>query len=58
MAVAHVDLTVSEPEDVASRRARPSLPLVLGCALGLALAAVPAAFSVLLLTRPDLFLAQ
>jgi hypothetical protein len=55
MSVAHVDLLASELEGAASRR-HPRLALALGCALGLALAAVPAAVSFLLFTRPDLFL--
>jgi hypothetical protein len=32
--------------------------LVFGCTIAFALAAVPAAVSVLLITRPDLFLAR
>jgi hypothetical protein len=57
MSVAHLDLGVSDLE-VASRRIRPRLALLLGGAAAFALAAVPAAVSVLLFTRPDLFLAR
>jgi hypothetical protein len=57
MSVAHVDLLVSELEAV-PRRARPRIALVFGCTIAFALAAVPAAVSVLLIARPDLFLAR
>jgi hypothetical protein len=57
MSVAHVDLLSPELEAAAERRA-PRLALALGCVAAFALAAVPAAVSVLLFTRPDLFLAH
>jgi hypothetical protein len=56
MAVAHVDLLTPELEGTA-RRTRGGIALLIGCAAALALAAVPAAVSFLLFTRPDLFLA-
>lgn len=58
MSVAHIDLLAPELEAVAARRSRTRVALLLGCAAALVLAAVPAAVSFLLFTRPDLFLAQ
>jgi hypothetical protein len=58
MSVAHVDLLAPELEAQASPRARSRVVFALGCVAVFALAAVPAAVSVLLLTRPDLFLAH
>jgi hypothetical protein len=56
MSLAHVDLLAPELEAPA-RGARSRVALALGCVLAFALAAVPAALSLLLLTRPA-FLVQ
>ena len=58
MAVAHADLLATELEEAAAHRLRSRMVIAAGCAVGFALAAVPAALSVLLLTRPDLFIAH
>jgi hypothetical protein len=53
MSVAHIDL---DAHDFAPRRIGRRLAAVLGGIGLIALAAVPGAFAVLLLMRPDLFL--
>jgi hypothetical protein len=58
MSVAHVDLLSPELEGAAERRLRSRIAFAFGCVAVFALAAVPAAVSVLLVTRPDLFLAR
>jgi hypothetical protein len=54
MAVAHLDLL--DVHDAAPRRIGRRLAVVLGGILAIALAAIPGAFAVVLLLRPDLFL--
>jgi hypothetical protein len=56
MSVAHIDLLDAPTEEAASRPAARRLALLLGGVGMFALAAVPGAFAVLLLMRPDLFL--
>jgi hypothetical protein len=56
MSVAHLDLLDAHVEEVAPRGISRRLVTVLGGIGMLALAAVPGAFAVLVLMRPDLFL--
>lgn len=56
MSVAHIDLLDAPLEDAAPRAATRLIARLLGGVGMLALAAVPGAFAVILLMRPDLFL--